>query len=486
MAIIKSLNGQFPKENPTVGDILDFGSGGQYKKTGESTYTPIPIQNTSASSQRSARPTGNPYLDASGNVISPTNPTLTLNAENQRATERQAQEQALSATLMGIDQEMAQKYRELDERARKDYASVGAVNLRSGLAGSTFGESNVRGAVENVRKEKGYIDEYISAKKAAAQSRAAQAFTEVEQRYQDRLKQARDEQGNLIQRSVEFDERNRARAKENLSAIAKSGSVTYDQWIDSDLRKELLEQTGENEYIVDSLFKANMPEAIKPRTIENYTSDVDGSAILNRIIINPDGTISEQNTKLNIPYQTIAGNKPIEVGGNLVVPDGRGGYKTVFQKKESAGDVTGVDGVESGMSVNDKLSFLEGAIENANKASSGAGVSGIKKFLGDTFVGDTKFRQLESYTNTIRTNLLTLATDPAIKKFFGPQMSNADVQMMLSTASTLDPEKNTPDQIRKELVRISGVVKKLKDAAGIQMQQKIVIAPDGTEIEIID
>jgi hypothetical protein len=122
--------------------------------------------------------------------------------------------------------------------------------------------------------------------------------------------------------------------------------------------------------------------------------------------------------------------------------------------------------------------------------SGASGPSGITKKAGDMFVGDSKYRQLEAYSNTLKTNLLTLATDPTIKKFFGPQMSNADVELMMSGGTTLNPEKNSPAQAEAELTRIYDLFDRMDSALSTgatgsesyQLKDGTVVhkQPDGT------
>ena len=117
--------------------------------------------------------------------------------------------------------------------------------------------------------------------------------------------------------------------------------------------------------------------------------------------------------------------------------------------------------------VQNSLANLKWLKETATKAKDLAGASGpsgIGKYLGDTLIGDTKFRQLESYLNTLQTNVLTLSTDPSIKKFFGPQMSNADVQLMISAGTTLNAEKQNPSQIRTEIGRLEDLFTRMESS----------------------
>lgn len=138
-----------------------------------------------------------------------------------------------------------------------------------------------------------------------------------------------------------------------------------------------------------------------------------------------------------------------------------------------------------------QLDFILSTAKTATGLADASGASGLSKMTGDWLIGDTPFRQLEAYTNTLRTNMLTLATDPAIKKFFGPQMSNADVQLMTSAGTTLNPDKQTPAQMKEEIARIEDFVTRAKAAVTQGMQQQAstentITAPDGTQIIITD
>lgn len=137
----------------------------------------------------------------------------------------------------------------------------------------------------------------------------------------------------------------------------------------------------------------------------------------------------------------------------------------------------------------DQIKFLRDTAAEATKLSSAAGASGVSKFLGDTFVGDTEYRQLEALTNTLKTNVLSLMTDPGIKKFFGPQMSNADVLLMTSAGTTLNPSANTGTQMKNELKRLDDLFNRMQTAVNMGQKtqtQNIITAPTGELIKIID
>ena len=115
---------------------------------------------------------------------------------------------------------------------------------------------------------------------------------------------------------------------------------------------------------------------------------------------------------------------------------------------------------DSGYQINN----LKSALNNVQKLKGAAGPSAINRTLGDTFIGNSSFRQLEAYVDTVKTNLLTLVTDPNIKKFFGPQMSNRDVELMTSTASSLDAQRLSSDQIQAEIDKINDFLQKYEAA----------------------
>lgn len=98
----------------------------------------------------------------------------------------------------------------------------------------------------------------------------------------------------------------------------------------------------------------------------------------------------------------------------------------------------------------------------ANETNKLAGASGLGLFnrAATFFTGDSKYARLSNNVDTLKTNLLTLNTDPAIKKFFGPQMSNRDTELMVSAGSTLNSEKQSADDMRKELVEYQDFIKR--------------------------
>jgi hypothetical protein len=166
--------------------------------------------------------------------------------------------------------------------------------------------------------------------------------------------------------------------------------------------------------------------------------------------------------------------------------------------EEVTGAGTATDSPEAVQQSLDQLSFLQDTTarilgnDEYDSLYKASGPSDIRKYLGDKFVGDTDYRRLETYSDTLRTNVLALMTDPSVKKFFGPQMSNADVKLMSSTGSSLRPESQSPSDLKSETERLDALLNRMQTAVkngSTQTSQgpvNVITAPDGTQIEIID
>lgn len=134
----------------------------------------------------------------------------------------------------------------------------------------------------------------------------------------------------------------------------------------------------------------------------------------------------------------------------------------------------------------DKLNFLEATANKALELAHASGRSGLRKTAEGALIGSTDFTNLESFTNTLRTNVLVLANDPSIKKFFGPQMSEADVKLMTAAGTTLNPVDQDPDVLRDEITRLLDMFNRMKASLEIQTpaEQNPAMAPVGSEFEI--
>lgn len=166
-------------------------------------------------------------------------------------------------------------------------------------------------------------------------------------------------------------------------------------------------------------------------------------------------------------------------------------------------DVSGVDGAMAGTDAQDTLAQFSFLTDSANRILGNddyeplykASGKGVWDRAAGFLVGDTKYNRLETQTDTLKTNMLTMMADPNVKKFFGPQMSNNDVKLMSSAATTLRPESQSPAETKAETERILDLVNRAEtavrlglsgQAATLPANGNYITAPDGTVIEIVD
>jgi hypothetical protein len=138
--------------------------------------------------------------------------------------------------------------------------------------------------------------------------------------------------------------------------------------------------------------------------------------------------------------------------------------KTVAESSKINSEAMAAASTVDGKAVNpaEQANFLINTVNKAMSLSGAAGASGISKIAGSALVGDTDFNRLRNQVTTLKTNLLTLATDPNIKKYFGPQMTENDVRNMMAAASTLSAEDMSPADMVDELNRVKGIFSKFQ------------------------
>lgn len=167
----------------------------------------------------------------------------------------------------------------------------------------------------------------------------------------------------------------------------------------------------------------------------------------------------------------------------LGVPFGTTRAQAIAMNK-TPGGTGGPSDVESQFNV--VSSSLKNAKDLAHAAGRGRSwAEAIKQGL----IGATEYTNLETYANTLRTNILALAVNPDIKKFFGPQMTNRDVELMTSTGTSLNPELQGPTEFKQELENLEKLFVKLAGAKNIKFggDSRILRSPDGTqEVNVSD
>ena len=114
----------------------------------------------------------------------------------------------------------------------------------------------------------------------------------------------------------------------------------------------------------------------------------------------------------------------------------------------------------------DQINLVRQSIDASRSYAGASGRSGARKSFEAWFIGSTDYTNLVAETNTLRTNVLTLMADPGVKKFFGPQMSNRDVELMTSAGTTLNHELQDPERLLAELDRLEDIVNRAEAAIG--------------------
>jgi hypothetical protein len=178
----------------------------------------------------------------------------------------------------------------------------------------------------------------------------------------------------------------------------------------------------------------------------------------------------------------------LDANGNLIQLEKDPNGKVVGQSTLSTKTPEGV--VSTPEKTASQLDFLLDTAKSALDLAPASGQGGISRTIGTALFGDTKFNRLVGLTNTLRTNVLTLMTDPEIKKFFGPQMSEGDVRLMTSAGTTLNPELQSPEDMATEVNRLIDLLKRMQGAVKVGSAQSdggvTVTAPDGTPVIITD
>lgn len=155
----------------------------------------------------------------------------------------------------------------------------------------------------------------------------------------------------------------------------------------------------------------------------------------------------------------------------------------------SIGGATNKEAIDKSLS---QLKFLKDtatSITGNDEIYGAAGRSLGRRVIQGFVWGPGDYGKLESLSNTLKVNVLALMTDPTIKKFFGPQMSNADVTLMTSAGTTINPELQDPESLKNEVVRLEDLFDRMEKSvkAGTQEYQYIesinsAIISDGTAL----
>lgn len=125
---------------------------------------------------------------------------------------------------------------------------------------------------------------------------------------------------------------------------------------------------------------------------------------------------------------------------------------------------TGASGQVDAQKIMESTSKLDNLLRYTADAKSLSGAAGLGLYnrAANFLTGDSNYNRLANTIDTLKVNLLTMNTDPMIKKFFGPQMSNRDTELMTSAGTTLNAERQSTADMNTELNAYEDVIKRAK------------------------
>jgi len=175
---------------------------------------------------------------------------------------------------------------------------------------------------------------------------------------------------------------------------------------------------------------------------------------------------------------------------------------TKYEKPVAGRADTGMTPIVDQTTANNSIDRALQAVNDATKYADASGIPNPITRLWRWSTGSEAQSNLVAQANTLRTLLLTLRTDPNTKKFFGPSMSNADVQLMMSGGTTLNPELQSPEELKAELDRVkkaltamkvtgsnqpltpqNNISKQITDAGGVLQKNGLYLMPDGSLVD---
>lgn len=426
-------------------------------------------------------------------TITPANPIAdyynSLNrTQPDEASIREQEFQRQQARIAAINSVYDEELNRAREVGRGRLGETRAMGAAMGVLGSSFGAAQKNQTEDaNTAVERGINVE--------RQAKIADVFNQIDQNTMARVQSDRARADKNSEAYIGFLKDSQEQARSSIKELA-AGGVDFNT-LSQEQKKKLVDSTGYDELTLESVYNASKKA---DRVKYDYQQLKDGSLIRTgddgtfknmgkyeapnsdpawKIESFADGTVAWVNPTTK-QFETVgnygkpqAEGKIVKIGGVDYVQNADGSF-SIPNVPSQIGDITKQTA---------QFDFINTAIENAEKFADAAGRSTWKEALASGIFGATDFTKLENASDTIRTNFLTIASDPNVKKFFGPQMSNRDVELMLAGGTMLDPKRQDPEEYRDELTRIKDFVQRAKSAViNAQGQQSDV--SDATEEEI--
>lgn len=390
----------------------------------------------------------------------------------QKQAEIQRQIDATSAVF-------ATKRKELEKVGESRLGQLGSIQARRGILGSNIAsgqEGDVRQA--NAETLNALENERLASIIAIERAGNQELRDEMAKRSQSAIAGADAKIAEIQGRKDRSNEMAKNKAKALLSAGFSSKNLTKDQ---------ITQAIGSNPFItadqVITEFLSQESEKTKQSIADQKNQSFELGEGQARYTIDPvtgEAKLIAQRAKTYAPSTsgtTLPSNPAVDAWVNQI-NTGRATLSNVPASIKNA-VVTALNTSAPAQDTSYQTTVLKNALKNAESLKGASGPSAITRYLGDTFVGDTDFKQLSAYIDTIKANLLTLVTDPSIRKFFGPQMSNRDVELMTSVASSLDPQRLSPEQIQAEITQINDFLNRYESAKRAKESYTQTTVPTG-------
>lgn len=289
------------------------------------------------------------------------------------------------------------------------------------------------------------------------------------------------------------------KAQNALMGFATTTGLTWDKLVDAHKDdqsfKDLIARSGMSVQEIASKYNAALDAKNKVdyQTGATTKDPLTGNAVIFQYGQNSKGEMSTRKIDTGVPYDDYLSKKYEHVeakDGSLWNFDPSTGKATRMTGAISA---DGTSTAVQSQKAFDQIALMKNALVKAQSLASASGRSGARRAIEGVAYGATDFTELAGAIDTLKTNVMSMMTDPNIKKFFGPQMSDADVRLMTSAGTTLDPERQGPESLKAELLRLEGLINRAENAVRKGLGQKeiplsgsttVLIGPDENQYNV--
>jgi len=195
---------------------------------------------------------------AYGEVESPEDIQTGIQKRKQETTE------LFNQRLKEIEEMVANRILRERELETQKLGEARGINIRAGLVGSSFAEGRNIGIKQKTTGVIGEVERAGTIEKGKVSADLNIAISNLEDLQNERIKNARLEQQGLLEKGVEFLEKQRIRGLDVLRAAAKVSQITWDKFKESGALDEIIQSTGESEEWLKWEFQGNQPQPEKP------------------------------------------------------------------------------------------------------------------------------------------------------------------------------------------------------------------------------